>query len=224
MSAGALADAARGLQGGQLDEAAVGIGVSVSVAPRQQPADRARVERQRIGVALTSAAVGGHLDAHDIAFGGERHADTRPRGAVAARCHATGCRHGHTQRVLQRQWIGSHRLHVVGDHHGTAHVPVFGMVLEQRQGSAHTVAGHQGLEIGVVTSRQLSQLLQQSVQAVGIHAQSGEHALVGNTRRIEERGDGRDRRHAIAERMCQPAKQIVMYREPARRPHVAAHV
>ena len=125
---------------------------------------------------------------------------------------------------LALQWIGSHRLHVVGDHHGTAHVPVFGMVLEQRQGSAHTVAGHQGLEIGVVTSRQLSQLLQQSVQTVGIHAQSGEHPLVGNTRRIDERGDGRDRRHPIAERMCQAAKQIVMYREPARRPDVAAHV
>ena len=210
--------AARGLQGRQLNAAAVRIRVTASVASRQKPVDRARVERQFIGLALTGAAIGGHLDPHHLALGGQRHAY-----AGAARSHSAGRRQRHAQRVLQRRRLGSDWLDIVGGDHGAGHVPVVGMMLEQRQGSAHTVAGQQRFEIGVAASRQLPQLLQQPVQTVGIGTQSGEHAFVGNTRRIEERGDGGDRRHAIAERMCQPAEQIVMYREPARRPGVVAH-
>ncbi len=198
--------------------------MTASVASRQQPVDRARVERQFIGLALTGASIGRHLDPHHVAFGGERHADPRANSAAATNSNPARRRQGHAQRVLQRGWLGSYRLDIVGGDHGAAHVPVFGMMLEQRQRRADAVARHQRFDVSIAASRQLPHLLQQTVQPIGIGAQSGEHAFVGNARRIDERGDRRDRRHPIAERMCQPAKQIVMYREPTRRAGVAAHV
>ena len=218
------ARAARGLQRGQFDQAAVRIRVTASLASRQQPIDSAGVERQFTGIARARAAIGRQLDAHHVALGTQCEANRRARRSRTAGAYPARRHQRHAQCVLQRGGIGSHRLDIVGYDQGTAHVPVFGMMFEQRERRPHAIAGHQGFEIGFGPSRQLSQLLQQTVQAVGIQAQSGEHLFVGSTRRIEERGDGRDGRHAVAESMCQPTQQIVMYREPTLRSRGDAHV
>ncbi len=199
----------------------------MSVAARQQPVERAHVEHQYVGIsvgisvgdALAGAAIAGDLDPHHVPVGIQGHAN-----GSAAGTHTARRRQRHAQRMYQRAGISANRLHVVTGHHGARHIPVLGMMLEQCQRGTHTVAGHHGFGSGITTPRQLSQLLQQSVQTVGIGAQSGEHAFVGKTRRIEQRSDSRNRRHAIAERMCQPTQQIVMYQEPSRRARVAAHV
>ena len=72
--------------------------------------------------------------------------------------------------LQQRTGISANRLHVVTSHHRVRHIPVVGMMREQRQRGTHTVAGHHGLGSDITASRQLSQLLQQSVQKVGIGA------------------------------------------------------
>lgn len=216
--------AARCLQGGQLDAAAVRIRAAASVASCQQPVNRADVQRQFVGLALTGTAVGRQVDLHHVAFSGESHPDRRRGSTTSTNSHPTRRRQRHAQRVQQRGRLDPYGLNGIGDDDGEKHVPILRMMLEQRQRLAYTVARQQGFEIGVAASRQLPQLRQQPLQAVGIGAQAGEHALVGYTRRVDERGDRRDRRHSIAERVCQPAKQIVMYREPARRTGVAAHV
>ena len=218
------ARAARGLQRRQLDQATIRIGVTSSFASRQQPIDSAGVERQFGSVALTGAAISRQLDSHDVAFGGQCHANRGAGRSASTTAHATRRHQRHTKCVLQRARIGSHRLDIIGYDHGATQIPVVGMVFEQRQRRTHTIAGHQGFQISIGASRQLPQLLQQTVQSVGIRSQAGEHTFVGNTRRIEERGNRCDRRDAIAECMCQPTQQIVMYREPTRRAGVAAHV
>ena len=218
------ARAARRLQRGQFDQAAVRIRVTASLASRQQPVDSAGVDRQFTGIPRSGAAIGRQLDAHHVALGRQRDANRCARRSSTAGANPARRHQRHAQRVLQRGGIGSYRLDIVGHDQGATHVPILGMMLEQRQCRTHAVDGHQGFEIGFGPSRQLPQLLQQTVQTVGIDAQSGEHPFVGDTRRIEERGNGRDGRHAVAESMCQPTQQIVMYREPTLRSRGDAHV
>ncbi len=222
MSAGALARAARRLQGGQLDGAPVSVRCAAPVAARQQPRNRCRIDRKFVALSVTvsaavGAAIGRRVQAHDITFGGERQAYCR-----SSLSHSRRGGERHTQGVLQGGRIGSHRLHVVSRHHRAAHVTVVGVMREERQCGTHAITGHQRFEIGFGASRKLPQLTEQQLHPVGIAAQSGEHALVGQTRRIEHRRDRGNSAHTIAEIMCQPAQQIVMYREPAHTRAVAA--
>lgn len=130
------------------------------MASRQQPVDRARVERQLVGIAFTRAAIGRNLYPHNVARGRKRHADPGAGSPTMAGSYAARRRQSDAHCVLQRRRLGAYRLDIIGHDHRAANVPILGVMVEQCQRRTYTVPRYQGFEFGLAASWQLSHLLE----------------------------------------------------------------
>ena len=194
---------------------------SAAVARVEEPLRGVDIKR-RFARRLTSVDDGIGVRSHHVNTDGVRCAAN-----VHARCtHTTGSSLRDIQRndnrVLQRGGVGPRRCKVVIDNQLARDFTERRIKCVQRDRRARSIGRHDRLSFAAVATRQQSQELQEVFQLVGFDAQHVRRPLVGLMRQFDHMRDGRDRCNAVAERVCQPAEQFVMYRKPARRAVAAA--
>lgn len=158
-----------------------------------------------------------HVDTHDVRCA----TDVHLRGA-----HATGIPLRNIQRddhcVLQRGRVGPRRCEVVVNDQLTRDVTERRIERVQLDRRARSIGRHDWLGFAPIATRQQAQELQKVLELVSFDAHDVRRPLVGLIRQFDHVRDGRDRRNAVTERVCQPAEQFVMYSKPARRALAAA--
>ncbi len=125
-------------------------------------------------------------------------------------------------RVLQRGGIGPRRCEIVTDNQLARDITQCRVKRVQLDRRARSIGRHDWLSFATVVARQQSQKVQEVLELVGFDAQHVRRSLIGLIRQPDHLRDGRNRRNAVAQRVCQPAEQFVMYSKPARRALAAA--
>ncbi len=203
----------RCLEGGHADAAPRCARVGASMTRGQQPVDGGTVD----GIEVISCVAPGHrigrlcADLHLVAGGGEGQRDGA-RGAQPAGCGQQA--HGHG--MGQRRGIGQHRHDVIQRLHADSHIAQGGMMLHQATRRIGRIAHQHRFNARLLTPRQHAQRLQQPLELLGVALQPVHETWVGGADALQHAGQSGNRRQTVAHGMCQPAQQIVMYREPAR--------
>ncbi len=120
-------------------------------------------------------------------------------------------------RVLQRSGIGPRRCKIVIEDHLARNIAQRRVHRVQFDRRSRSIGRHGWLSVAPIATRQQADELQEVLEMVGLDAQHMRRPLVGLIRQFDHLGDGRNRRNAVTEHVCQAAEQFVMYGKPARR-------
>lgn len=169
------------LQRRQINGAAKAMRHALPVTAGQQPRDCRGIRYELVPVCgirrhTIGRSISRHVKSHHIPLRGEGHTERRPTLSGTRR---SGQRHAHG--MLQRRRIGTHRLHIVSQYHGTGDVAVGRMVRKQLPRRPYAITRHERLQRGIRPPWQLSQLAKQTLQPLGVNAQSRQEHFVGNT-------------------------------------------
>ena len=157
------------------------------------------------------------VETHDV----RRAADGHLYGAQTTDT-PLGDRQRDNNRVLQRGRIGPGRREIVSDDQLARDITQRGVHAVQLDRRARSIGRHDWLSIAPIATRQQADELQEALEMVGLNAQHVRRPLVDLVRQFDHMRDGRNRRNAITEHVCQAAEQFVMYSKPARRALAAA--
>lgn len=208
----------RGAERGQLDRTTAVGQDRVSVSGREEPIDGLDV--QRIVDTVNSAArMEWTLDGkpHNVigTADGNSNAplvDRRPFRDAESNGDGLG----------QRDMVTPRRLDVVGLRQLAGNAVEHSMVAVQLDRRSRCIGRHDRLGVPVIAARQQPDQVQNPFQLVGFDAQQLRRRSAGPFLRFDEVGSSGDRGHTVAERVCQPAEQFVVYGKPARRALAAA--
>jgi len=205
---------ARGLQRGHSHRAPGRVGAGASTAARQQPLDGEHVVRERHTIGNTLGTTAGDVAtmargesdfvSHRFEF---RFEETSAQASSRQQGHRRGVHHG--------PGLSTNRQHIAHQHDTHVAVSQQRMLLDEALRTIQGIGEQHGLERGVTASRQLTQLLQQPLEAFGISSQSVEKARIGHLADLEHAGQRGDHREPVADGVCQCAQQLVMHREPS---------
>ena len=152
------------------------------------------------------------VEAHDVRCA----ADVNLRGAQST-CTPLRDIQSDDYRVLQRGGVGPRRCEIVIEEQLARDVTQRRVKRVQLDRRARSIGRHNWLRFAMVVTRQQSQKVQEMHEMVSFDAEYKRRPLVRLIRRVDHMRDGRNRCNAVAERVCQPAEQFVMYGKPARR-------
>ena len=204
-----------GLQGGNQHRRTVITVRTAATERREQPVDRRHIVLGECVDTRNATIVRDGTGSEEHHVGGTRD----------HQLHSSGPADG-TQRRAQRDdnrqrecaGFGVGRLHVALEHELDRQLFELGMMRLYRDRLCDDVARDHGFGNGIDTPGQQTEQLQQALESFTFRAQrdgrgpEGRRLLFGQ---IGRRGDGTD---TVAQAMCQPAQQIVMYGEPTGRP------
>jgi hypothetical protein len=195
----------RSLQREQLERAGIRIRMHTPVARCDQPIDGVQIV---VYVDVGLPILGARLELHVVTVHTQRHND----GAVTEACCGE---QRHRRGVRHRAGFSAYRKHVALEFQNDRAATHGRMFLGQPPCLLHRISEQHRLERRTGTSGQLSEQLQQSLQPVGIAADAVDESGIRRDPRVELLRSGRERRHAIADRMSQTAQQFVMNGQPS---------
>lgn len=166
------------------------------MALHEQPIDGVQIVA-RTGVGLQT--FGACRAFHVVAIHAQRHYH-RPV------TEASGGEQRDRHRVRDSAGFGAHREHIAlrgHDDRATAHDR---MLLRQSPRLLHRISEQHRLESGIGPTGKLADQLQQPLEPVSIALHPVNEPRIGHYARFEDAGRCRHGRHAIADRMCQPAE------------------
>ena len=198
----------RRLQCEQPERAASRIRLRVPVALREQPVDGVQiVARTDVRLRLLGACP----ELHMVAV----HAQRYHHGPLA---QAGRGEQRDRRGVRDGAGFGAHGEYIALRGHDDRATTHDRMLLRQSPRLLHRVGEQHRLESGIGPTGKLADQLQQPLEPVGIASHPVDEPRIGHDARFQHSGRCRHGRHAIADRMCQPAQQFVMNGEPSLRP------
>lgn len=210
----------RRLKRGQIQRTSIRQGGASPLASRQQPADRAHVVLEQVLSGLFASVVRARHEAHLVTDGLEF-------GHNGARPQAGRREQRDTHRVEHGAGFRPHGHHVAREHRGNGPAAHERVLLHEPNGTLQGVGQQHGLHSRIGTSGELTQERQQSVESVGIAAQTVQESRVGRLAHIQHARRRRDGGEPVADGVRQSAQQIVMNGEPvlrtSRLPGLATH-